>query len=179
MSKRWNKDHATTYFGQNLRTVVTPSTPNDLINTDGGQFVFSMWTAKINGSYELPWQIRVTPALRFQSGQPFGRTVNATAAYGIGGAGGINYGSARILREEIGTRTQDDIVIFDFRAEKYFGILGTPAARRVLRRLQPDQQRRVSEHHLEQRIDVRAAQPDRAADHCPVRHEVRLVAAHG
>ncbi len=125
MSKRWNKDHATAYFGQNLRTVVTPSTPNDLINTDGGQFVFSMWTAKINGSYELPWQIRVTPALRFQSGQPFGRTVNATAAYGIGGTGGINYGSARILREEIGTRTQDDIMIFDFRAEKYFGVLGT------------------------------------------------------
>ena len=75
VSKRWNKDHATTYFGQNVRLVTTPSTPNDLINTDDGQFVFSMWTAKINGSYELPWQIRVTPALRFQSGQPYARTI--------------------------------------------------------------------------------------------------------
>ncbi|MGD9903143.1 MAG: TonB-dependent receptor, partial [Vicinamibacterales bacterium] len=120
LSKRWNRDHATTYFGQNLRSVTTPSTPNDLINTDDGQFRFSMWTAKINGTYEFPWQIRVTPALRFQSGQPFGRTVLATNAYGVGGTGGINYGSARILVEKIGTRKQDDIVIFDLRAEKYF-----------------------------------------------------------
>jgi hypothetical protein len=128
ISKRWNRDHATTYFGQNLRSVTTPSTPNDLINTDDGQFVFSMWTAKVNGSYEFPWRIRVTPALRFQSGQPYGRTVLASAAYGIGGTGGINYGTARILREPIGTRTQDDIVIFDVRAEKYIGLGG---ARRV------------------------------------------------
>lgn len=120
MSKRWNRDHATTYFGQNLRSVTTPSTPNDLINTDDGQFVFSMWTAKINGTYEFPWQIRVTPALRFQSGQPYGRTILATNAYGVGGANGINYGSARILVEKIGTRKQDDIMIFDLRAEKYF-----------------------------------------------------------
>ena len=47
---------------------------------------------------------------------------SATAAYGVGGVGGINYGSARILRGAIGTRTQDDIVIFDFRAEKYFNL---------------------------------------------------------
>jgi hypothetical protein len=128
VSKRWNRDHSTTYFGQNLRSVTTPSTPNDLINTDDGQFVFGMWTAKINGSYEFPWQIRVTPALRFQSGQPYGRTILASAAYGIGGTGGINYGTARILREPVGTRTQDDIVIFDIRAEKYVSL---GSARRV------------------------------------------------
>ena len=122
MSKRWNRDHSTAYFGQNLRSVTAPSTPNDLINTDDGQFVFSMWTAKINGSYEFPWQIRVTPALRFQSGQPYGRTILASAAYGIGGGGGINYGTARILREPIGTRTQDDIILLDVRAEKYFNV---------------------------------------------------------
>ena len=128
MSKRWNKDHSTTYFGQNLRSVVAPSTANDLINTDDGQFVFSMWTAKINGSYEFPWQVRVTPALRFQSGQPYGRTVLASAAYGVGGTGGINYGTQRILMEKIGTRKQDDIAIFDVRAEKYFNL---PSSRRV------------------------------------------------
>lgn len=128
MSKRWNRDQSTAYFGQNLRSVTTPSTPNDLINTDDGQFVFSMWTAKINGTYEFPWQIRVTPALRFQSGQPYGRTINATAAYGIGGTGGINYSSARILMEPIGTRKQDDIAIFDIRAEKY---LTLPKSNRI------------------------------------------------
>jgi hypothetical protein len=122
ISKRWVRDQNTGYFGQNLRSVSTPSTANDLINTDGGRLVFSMWTAKINGSYEFPWQIRVTPALRVQSGQPYGRTVLASAAYGVGGTGGINYGTQRILREPIGTRTQDDIVLLDFRAEKYFDL---------------------------------------------------------
>ena len=123
-SKRWNADHSTTYFGQNLRPTnqSTPASPNDLINTDDGRFVFSMWTAKINGSYEAPWSIRITPALRFQSGQPYGRTILASSAYGIGGTGGINYGTARILMEPIGTRKQDDILIFDIRTEKYFNL---------------------------------------------------------
>jgi len=119
-SKRWNKDHSTAYFGQNLRAVTTPSRPADLINTDDGRFVFSMWTAKVNGSYDAPWGIRITPALRFQSGQPYGRTILASAAYGIGGTGGINYGTQRILREPIGTRKQDDILILDLRTEKFF-----------------------------------------------------------
>ncbi len=121
-SKRWNKDHSTGYFAQTLRAVTTPSTPNDIINTDDGRYVFSMWTAKINGSYEAPWQIRLTPALRFQSGQPYGRTILASSAYGIGGTGGINYGTQRILMEKLGTRTQDNIAIFDIRAEKYFNL---------------------------------------------------------
>jgi hypothetical protein len=102
MSKRWVRDHATSYFGQNLRAVTTPSTRNDLINTEDGQFVFSMWTAKINGTYEFPFL--------------------ASAAYGIGGVGGINYGTQRILREPMGTRTQDNIVLLDFRAEKYIDL---------------------------------------------------------
>ncbi len=127
-SKRWNRDHATAYFGQNLRAVATPSTPSDLINTDGGRYNFSMWTAKINGSYDAPFQIRLTPALRFQSGQPFGRTINASNAFGIGGTGGINYGTQRILTEKLGTRKQDNIAILDVRAEKYFSM---PNSRRI------------------------------------------------
>ncbi|MEZ5419630.1 MAG: TonB-dependent receptor [Vicinamibacterales bacterium] len=122
LSRRWNYDQSNAYFGQNLRSVTTPSTANDFINTDDGRYNFSMWTAKINGSYEAPFQIRITPALRFQSGQPYGRTVLASNAYGVGGTGGINYGTARILMEPIGTRKQDDIVILDLRAEKFFNL---------------------------------------------------------
>ncbi len=50
VSQRWNKDHDAGYFGNNLRALTTPSTPNDLINTDGGRYNFTMWTMKINGS---------------------------------------------------------------------------------------------------------------------------------
>ena len=49
-----------------------------------------------------------------QSGQPFGRVINA------GAANGINYGTQRILAEPLGTRKQDNIVILDLRAEKRF-----------------------------------------------------------
>ncbi len=112
-SKRWNKDHDTGYFGNNLRALVTPSTPNDLINTTGGRYEFTMWTMKINGSYDAPFGIRITPALRFQQGQPFGRTFQA------GAANGLNY-AQRILAEPLGTRRQDDIAILDIRGEKFF-----------------------------------------------------------
>jgi hypothetical protein len=114
---RWNQDQEDAYFGNNLRAVDTPSTPNDLINTeDGGRYNFSQWTAKINGSYDAGWGIRVTPALRIQQGQPFGRTFLA------GTANGINYGSQRILAEPIDSQRQDDIVILDVRTEKFFNL---------------------------------------------------------
>jgi len=121
VAKRWNRDQSTAYFGQNLREFVTPSKPADFINTDDGRYNFSMWTAKVNGSYDAPFDIRITPALRFQSGQPYGRTILATAASGVGGAGtGINYGNQRILMEPMGTRKQDNIMILDLRTEKFF-----------------------------------------------------------
>jgi hypothetical protein len=62
--------------------------------------------------------IRLTPALRFQSGQPYGRTFLATAT------NGINYGSQRILAEPIDTRRQDHITVFDIRVEKDIRFVG-------------------------------------------------------
>jgi Carboxypeptidase regulatory-like domain/TonB dependent receptor-like, beta-barrel len=113
-SIRLNRDNDTGYFGNNLRAVQAPSTPNDLINTDDGRFVFSTWTFKLNGTYRAKWNVMLTPAVRVQSGQPYGRTFNA------GTANGITYGSQRILAEPIDSRKQDDIVIFDLRMEKGF-----------------------------------------------------------
>lgn len=113
-SIRLNRDNDTGYFGNNLRLVQAPSSPADFINTDDGRYNFSTWTFKLNGSYRTKWNIMLTPALRVQSGQPFGRTFNA------GLANGINYGSQRILAEPITTRKQDDIVILDLRTEKRF-----------------------------------------------------------
>jgi hypothetical protein len=118
---RFNEDQENGYFGNNLRALTTPANPNDLINTDGGRYNFSVWNLKVNGSYDAPYRIRITPALRFQQGQPFGRTYLAGAAHGI------NYGSQRILAEPIDSQRQDDIAILDVRVEKTF----TMAARRL------------------------------------------------
>jgi hypothetical protein len=92
--------------------------PNDLINTaDHGRHEFTVWSAKIHGTYDMPWDLRVTPLLRHQSGQPFGRTLAAPVP-------GVN----RILAEPIGTRRMDHLTSLDVRVEKGFQL---PADGRV------------------------------------------------
>jgi hypothetical protein len=111
----WTKsyDNSSTYFGQRVRSVSPNNlvlTPNDMINTEDGRYVFSAWTMKLHGTYEAPYQIMLTPILRVQSGQPIGRVF--TNAF--------NYGTVTVLAEPFGTRHQDNIEIFDLRAEKKF-----------------------------------------------------------
>jgi hypothetical protein len=109
---RWNRDNATAYFGNTLRVRQDVANPNDAINTDNGQLVFGLWSAKINGTIDAPWGLKLTPAVRLQSGQPFARTFQVT----------LNYGSQRFLAEPIGSRQQDNIVLIDTRVEKVFKV---------------------------------------------------------
>jgi hypothetical protein len=105
---RWNRDNANSYFGNTLRVRQDVANPNDAINTDNGRYDFGLWAAKVNGSYEAPWGLRVTPAIRMQAGQPYARIFTAA----------LNYGSQRILAEPFGTRHQDNIILVDARVEK-------------------------------------------------------------
>jgi hypothetical protein len=108
----WNRDHASAYSGQSIRANTYPVTPNDLINASrNGQYVFTIWNAKLHGTYVAPRDIQLTPSLRLQSGQPFGRTLSASIP---------GLGNTRILAEPIGTRRMDRIVMMDVRAEKGF-----------------------------------------------------------
>ena len=85
-----------------------------MIHTDGrGRFIFRNWTAKAVGTFELPWQVRLTPLVRFQSGQPFGRTFQTQLP---------QYGSVRVLAEPLGTRRQDAMTLVDVRAAKTFRV---------------------------------------------------------
>ncbi len=111
---RWNRDNANGYFGQNLRVRQDVANPNDRINTDNGRYNFTGWGAKVHGTYRVPWNIEITPAIRMQSGQPYGRTISAALV------NGINYGSQRILTEPISSRRQDNIILVDARVEKGF-----------------------------------------------------------
>ena len=116
---RWNMDNDTAYFGNNLRSLQAPANPNETINTDDGRYNFTTYSAKVNGTVQAAYGIRLTPALRFQSGQPYGRTIN------VGAANGINYGTQRILAEPIDSRRQDHITVLDIRVEKDFKIGST------------------------------------------------------
>jgi hypothetical protein len=106
-------------LGQAVRQNTYPLTPNDLINAgNDGRYEFRTWSAKIYGTYEGPWDLRLTPYLRHQSGQPFGRTFSTP----------LNYGNIRILAEPMDTRRMDTITILDLRLEKGFRLA---AGRRV------------------------------------------------
>ena len=110
---RWNRDNSNSYFGNTLRVRQDVANPNDAINTDNGRYNFGLWSAKINGTYDARWGIRITPAIRMQSGQPFGRTFVAAFKYSS---------SQRILAEPFGSRQQDDIILVDTRIEKIFKV---------------------------------------------------------
>ena len=110
----WNSDHASGYAGQSVRQNTYPLTPADVINARvDGRHEFRTWSAKVHGTYEAPLGVRVTPYLRHQSGQPFGRTFVVPRAV-------LGYGSVRVLAEPIGTRRMDHITILDLRVEKSF-----------------------------------------------------------
>ncbi len=105
----WNADQTGGYLGQPVRNNTHPLTPNDLIHaSDNGQYHFRTWSAKVHGTYAGPWNLRITPYLRHQSGQPFGRTFTTA----------LNYGTVRILAEPIGMRRMDNVTIVDVRVEK-------------------------------------------------------------
>ena len=116
-SYTWNGDQASGYSGQAARGNPYPLTPNDLINTGaGGRHEFTTWTATAHSTYQAPWDVRVTPVLRHQSGQPFGRTFTT---------GQLGYASAvTLLAEPIGSRRMDNITIVDLRVEKQVRLKG-------------------------------------------------------
>jgi len=112
----WSREQASGYLGQPVRQNTYPLTPNDLINAGhDGRHEFRIWSAKIHGTFAGPWDVQITPFLRHQSGQPFGRTFSTA----------LNYANnIRILAEPIGTRRMDNITILDVRVEKGFRLGG-------------------------------------------------------
>lgn len=105
----WSRNHANSYFGQNVRQNFYPLTPNDLINTASkGRHAFRMWNAKAHGTYRAPGGVQIASLVRHQSGHAFGRTFSTL----------LNYGSIRILAKPIGTRRMDNITLVDLSIEK-------------------------------------------------------------
>ena len=87
-------------------------TPNALINATDGRNVFSTWQAKVSGTMVLPYDLRIVPVFRYQSGQPYARTFVAA----------LNYGNATIRANELGAESGESIGVFDVRSEKVFNL---------------------------------------------------------
>lgn len=113
----WNRENLASpgAAANPVRSADAPINPNDVLNAGAdGRYHYALWNLKLHAVMPLPWQMRVSPLLRAQAGQPFGRTFVTT----------MNYGTQRILAEPIGTRQQDHVTIVDARLERVFRVPG-------------------------------------------------------
>jgi hypothetical protein len=92
-------------------------TPNAMINTVDGRNRYATWQGKVSATLKLPWDWRVTPIVRHQSGVPFGRTFVVSTPT-------LNYGSATILADAFGSERAANVNVFDVRTEKAFVVPG-------------------------------------------------------
>ena len=110
----WTEEYGNIYFNQRFGTAVPggsfshfgsfPQNPNERTLNE-----FTNWAAKVSGTVDAGWGLRVTPVLKVQSGAPYGRTIT----------GAFNYNASQILlAEPIGTRRQENVSVLDFRVEK-------------------------------------------------------------
>jgi hypothetical protein len=113
-SYTWSEEYGNLYFNNRFGIAVPggafsffgsyPQNPNEHTHNE-----FSNWNAKLTGTIDAGWGLRVSPVLKMQSGAPYGRFF----------AGALNYNSAQLfLAEPIGTRRQDTVATVDFRVEK-------------------------------------------------------------
>jgi outer membrane receptor protein involved in Fe transport len=108
-SKTWSGAQAATFFGTGFRQNALVVSPQDLINTEpDGQVKYTDWSVKLNGTYQAPWGFKLSPMLRLQAGQNWGRTFSTT----------MNYGTVRIAAEPLDTNRQRNIAVTDIRIEK-------------------------------------------------------------
>jgi hypothetical protein len=116
-SYTWTEEYGNLYFNNRFATAVAgggfshfgsfPLNPNEKTLNE-----FTNWNAKVTGTVDAGWGLKVTPVVKMQSGAPYGRYFSTAAG------NALNYGTQIILAEPIGTRRQDAVNIVDFRVEK-------------------------------------------------------------
>jgi hypothetical protein len=86
-----------------------PTNPNQFLGAESDNlFHFTTTQGKVTSTFELPFDMKVAEVLRFQAGQPWGRTVTIR----------MNYGNETIQVEPTSSRRSDNITILDLRLEK-------------------------------------------------------------
>ena len=78
----------------------------------------STWSFKATASYDAPWGVRLSPVLRHQSGVNFARTLSIPASP----ASGVTVSGATAYADAANANREDNITVFDVRAEKHFSV---------------------------------------------------------
>jgi len=98
--------------------------PNNLNNLNGfpqnpnqpGAEERTLWNFKMSGSYDAACGIRISPVLRHQSGTNFAREIVLPAAP----VPGVSISGVTIYADRAADNREDNIWVFDVRAEKQF-----------------------------------------------------------
>ena len=101
----WSDDFPATVANSFPRT---PNLPAQLNRTN--------WNLKATGSYDAAWGIRISPVLRHQSGINYAREISVPASAAT--AFGLVMPASTIYADDTQDNRQDNIWVFDVRAEK-------------------------------------------------------------
>jgi hypothetical protein len=104
--------------------------PNNYPNNPNSPFDehYTRWDFKVAGSYDAPWDIRISPVLRHQAGANFARTLSVNAPANSGAF----LSSTTVYAEAYDSQRQDNITVFDIRAEKSVALRGSMRVRLFL-----------------------------------------------
>ncbi|MEY4095114.1 MAG: hypothetical protein RLZZ53_2313 [Acidobacteriota bacterium] len=118
VNKRYgNKWSASMGFGY---TIMTDSSNGPRRNPNQpGVEDRTQWNFKASGSYDAPWGVRISPVVRHQSGANYARTIAITAPASCACTGTSNLGNLH-FPEPMNSNREDNIWVFDARAEKQF-----------------------------------------------------------
>jgi hypothetical protein len=78
----------------------------------------TVWNFKASGSYDAAYGIRISPVLRHQSGVNYARTNTISFPTGVTGTG------TAVYMEPMDANREDNIWVFDVRAEKTLNLVG-------------------------------------------------------
>ncbi|HYE85159.1 MAG TPA: hypothetical protein VEA16_02300, partial [Vicinamibacterales bacterium] len=119
INKRYgNKWSGSLGFGYTMLTDF-PNGPQRNPNNPGAQDR-TLWNFKASGSYDAPLGIRLSPVVRHQSGSNFARTITITAPASCACTAISNGNGNLAYAEPMDANREDNIWVFDIRAEKNF-----------------------------------------------------------
>lgn len=121
MNKRYgNKWSASTGFGYTMLSDF-PNGPVRNPNNPGLEDR-TLWNFKATGSYDAPFGIRLSPVVRHQSGSNYARTLSITAPAALALTATSSGSGATAYAEPMNSNREDNIWVFDIRAEKSLNI---------------------------------------------------------
>jgi hypothetical protein len=112
MSNRWSVVGSFLYTWSHQPFDTPGINPNQDYNTYADSTIY---TAKVFGTWDGPYDVMISPILRFQAGDPLTRRVSVST----------NGGTFNMKAEPEGSYREDNVTIFDIRAEKQFRFGGS------------------------------------------------------